>query len=190
MCVEKKLYIKNMVSASCKMLVKTALDEMGISYKTIDLGEVEFEDSIDTAKLQLLKNRLLKWGLVVLDDHRAILVEQIKVTIIDMVHYRDEYPDLKHSVYISEKLHKNYTYLSNLFSEVKGIKLESFIIQHKIEKVKELILYNELSLTEIAYKLNYSSSAHLSNQFKKITGLTPSFFKKLKQKRLRPLEEL
>ena len=156
-----KIYIKNMVSMRCKMLVKSSLEELGIYYKTIDLGEVELIEDIAEEKIKQLKNQLLKSGLEVMDDHRAILVEQIKAVIVEMVHYTDEYPDVKHSVYISEKLDKNYTYLANLFSEVKGITIESFIIHHKIEKVKELILYDELTLTEIAYRLNYSSSAHL-----------------------------
>ena len=172
------------------MLVKSSLNELGIPYKTIDLGEVNLAENISAEKHMQLKNYLLNAGLVIMNDHRAIIVEQIKAAVIEMVHYSDEYPGVKHSVYISERLHKNYTYLANLFSEVKGITLESFIIHHKIEKVKELILYDELSLIEIAYKLNYSSSAHLSNQFKKVTGLTPSFFRKLKKKRRRPLEDL
>lgn len=187
---EKKLYVKNMVTIRCKMLVKSTLDELGIAYKSVDLGELELAESISPEMLSQLKNRLLTWGLVVMDDHRAILVEHIKAVVIEMVHYADEFPKVKHSVYISEKLNKNYTYLANLFSAVKGITLESYIIQHKIEKAKELILYDEMNITDIAMKLNYSSSAHLSNQFKKITGLTPSFFKKLKLRRKTPLEDL
>lgn len=179
-----------MVSLRCKMVVKSCCEELGFNCGEIDLGEVELIDNLSGFKREELKNCLLRYGLLLMDDQRAILVEQIKAVVIEMVHYEDELPEIKYSVYISEKLDKNYTYLSNLFSEVKGITLEHFIIQHKIEKVKELILYNELNLTEIAYKLNYSSSAHLSHQFKKITGLTPSFFKKLKQKRQRPLEDL
>jgi AraC-like DNA-binding protein len=125
-----------------------------------------------------------------MDDKKAMLVEKIKNVIVEMVHYADELPETNFSDYLSEKLNHNYTYLSNLFSEVKGITIEHYIIIHKIEKVKELIIYDELNLTEIAYKLNYSSVAHLSNQFKKITGLTPSFFKKLKDKRRSPLEDV
>lgn len=179
-----------MVSLRCKMVVKSCCEELGLHCGEIDLGEVELIESLSAKKQKDLKECLLRYGLLLMDDNRAILVEQIKAVVVEMVHYEDEFPSVKHSVYISEKLNKNYTYLSNLFSEVKGITLEQFIIQHKIEKVKELILYDELNLTEIAYKLNYSSSAHLSNQFKKITGLTPSFFKKLKQKRQKPLEDL
>jgi AraC-like DNA-binding protein len=128
--------------------------------------------------------------LELMDDKKAMLVEKIKNVIVEMVHYADELPETNFSDYLSEKLNHNYTYLSNLFSEVKGITIEHYIIIHKIEKVKELIIYDELNLTEIAYKLNYSSVAHLSNQFKKITGLTPSFFKKLKDKRRSPLEDV
>lgn len=172
------------------MVLQSCCDELHVNYKQIDLGELETVENLLPDKLKQLKDCLLRYGLLLMDDNRAILVEQIKAVVIEMVHFEDEYPDVKHSVYISRKLGKNYTYLANLFSEVKGMTLEQFIIQHKIEKVKELILYNELNLTEIAYKLNYSSVAHLSNQFKKITGLTPSFFKKLKQKRNKPLEDL
>jgi len=172
------------------MLVKATLDDLGIVYTNVDLGEVDIEDNITEVQQEKLKTNLLVSGLVLMDNQKAILVEKIKAVVIEMVHYADEFPSVKHSVYISEKLNYNYTYLANLFSEVKGITLEQFIILHKIEKVKELILYDELNLSEIAFKLNYSSSAHLSNQFKKITGLTPSFFKKLKQKRQKPLEDL
>ena len=179
-----------MVSLRCKMVVKSCCDEFSLTCKQIDLGEVELIEMLTHVQQKEFKACLLRYGLLLMDDHRAILVEQIKAVVIEMVHFEEEFPEVKHSVYISEKLNKSYTYLANLFSEVKGITLEQFIIQHKIEKVKELILYDELNLTEIAYKLNYSSSAHLSNQFKKITGLTPSFFKKLKQKRQRPLEDL
>src|SRR4029078_6161347 len=134
--------------------------------------------------------RLLKSGLELLDDKRSILIERIKNVITEMIHYSDELPTQNYSDYISEKLEYDYTYLSNIFSEVKGITIQQFIIIHKIERVKELLLYDELNLTEISYKLHYSSVAHLSNQFKKITGLSPSFYKKLKQKRKENLENL
>ncbi len=185
-----KLYIQNMVSLRCKMLVKATLDRLDLHYVNVELGEVDLRNHPTEEQLQLLRSELLTSGLVLMENQRAILVEKIKAVIIEMVHYADEFPRVKHSVYISEKLHYNYTYLANLFSEVKGITLEQYIIIHKIEKVKELILYDEMNLSEIAFKLNYSSSAHLSNQFKKITGLTPSFFKKLKEKRQKPLENL
>lgn len=172
------------------MLVKSTLDNLGIGYTNIELGEVDIATDLTEAQQQQLKAILLESGLVLMENQKAILVEKIKAVVIEMVHYADEFPTVKHSVYISEKLNYNYTYLANLFSEVKGITLEQFIIIHKVEKVKELILYDELNLSQIAFKLNYSSSAHLSNQFKKITGLTPSFFKKLKEKRQKPLEDL
>ena len=129
-------------------------------------------------------------GLELLDDNRSILNEKIINAITEMIHYSDEVPKVNYSEYISEKLNYNYTYLSNLFMEVKGITIQQFIILNKIDRVKELLLYNELSLTEISYKLNYSSVAHLSNQFKKVTGLSPSFFKQLKQKRNGNLEDI
>jgi AraC-like DNA-binding protein len=172
------------------MLVKAELEKMNIAYKNVDLGEAELEVPISDTQYDELKAALLKAGLELMDDKKAMLVEKIKNVIIEMVHYADELPETNFSDYLSEKLQHNYTYLSNLFSEVKGITIEHYIIIHKIEKVKELIIYDELNLTEIAYKMNYSSVAHLSNQFKKITGLTPSFLKKIKYKRRSPLEDM
>ena len=179
-----------MVSLRCKMLVKAELEKLNIPYRVVELGEAELEEPISAKQHDELKTALLKAGLELMDDKKAMLVEKIKNVIVEMVHYADELPETNFSDYLSEKLNHNYTYLSNLFSEVKGITIEHFIIIHKIEKVKELIIYDELNLTEIAYKLNYSSVAHLSNQFRKITGLTPSFFKKLKDKRRSPLEDV
>ncbi|MFZ1799782.1 MAG: AraC family transcriptional regulator [Chitinophagaceae bacterium] len=185
-----KLYIKYMVSLRCKMMVKEELKKFGLRYVTVDLGIVEILEDITQEQRNELKKNLLRSGLELLDDKTSILIEKIKDVIVEMIHYSDELPDVNYSDYISEKLQQDYTYLSNTFSEVKGITIQQFIILHKIEKVKELILYDELNLTEIAYKLHYSSVAHLSNQFKKITGLSPSFFKKLKQKRQSNLENL
>ncbi len=184
------LYIKYMVSLRCKMLVKEELKKLGIHYVIVDLGVVEILEDITTEQHENLKCNLLKSGLELLDDKKTILIERIKNVIIEMIHYMDELPKENYSDYISEKLNYDYTYLSNIFSEVKGITIQQFIIINKIEKVKELLLYDELSLTEISYKLHYSSVAHLSNQFKKITGLTPSFYKQLKQKRKQNLEQL
>lgn len=179
-----------MVSLRCKMLVKEELGKLGIHCLMVDLGVIEtLEDITDEQRLRLSKN-LLKSGLELMDDKKSILIERIKNLIIEMVHYSDEVPHVNYSDYISEKLNYDYTYLSNIFSEVKGITIQQFIIHHKIEKVKELLLYDELNLTEISYKLNYSSVAHLSSQFKKITGLTPSYYKKIKQKRSDNLENL
>jgi AraC-like DNA-binding protein len=151
---------------------------------------VDIEEDITAEQHDLLKAALLRSGLELMDDKKSILIEKIKNVIVEMVHYEDEFPKTKNSDYISKKLNNNYTYLANLFSEATGTTIEHYIIIHKIERAKELIIYDELNFTEIAYKLNYSSVAHLSNQFKKITGLTPSFFKKLKTKRRSSLEDV
>jgi AraC-like DNA-binding protein len=185
-----KLYIKNMVSIRCKMLVKSQLERLNLPYKTVELGEVELEENISDQKREELKQALLISGLVLMEDKKSVLVEKIKTIIIEMIHYTDELPKINYSMYISQKLNLNYTYLANLFADVKGTTIEQFIIIHKIERVKELIIYDELSLTEIAAHMQYSSVAHLSKQFKKITGLTPSHFKQLKNKRRNPLEDL
>src|SRR4030095_4918812 len=185
-----KLYIKNMVSIRCKMLVKSELEKLDLRYKTVELGEVELEENISDQKREELRQALLKSGLLLMEDKKSILVEKIKTIIIEMIHYADELPKVNYSVYISEKLNLNYTYLANLFAEVKGTTIEHFIITHKVERIKELIIYGELSLTDVASLMQYSSVAHLSKQFKKITGLTPSHFKQLKNKRRNPLEDL
>ncbi|MGV2450008.1 helix-turn-helix domain-containing protein [Chryseobacterium arthrosphaerae] len=185
-----KLYVKYMVSLRCKMVVHQELERLGIKNAVVDLGTVELLDDISPEQRQILKENLLKTGLEVLDDKKSILIEKIKNVVIEMIHYSDEFPKENFSDYVSEKLGYDYTYLANTFSEVKGMTLQHFIIINKVEKVKELLLYDELNLTEISYKLNYSSVAHLSNQFKKITGLSPSFYKQLKQRRLGNLEDL
>jgi AraC-like DNA-binding protein len=179
-----------MVSIRCKMVVKSELNKLGLHHLVVDLGEVEIKENLNAEQRAKLKNALLKSGLELMDDKKAILIEKIKNVIIEMVHYEDDLPKAKNSDYISKKLNHDYTYLANLFSEVTGITIEHFIIAHKIEKVKELLLYDELSLSEISYKLNYSSVSHLSNQFKKVTGLTPSFFKNLKNKKRGTLENV
>lgn len=184
------LYIKYMVSLRCKMIVKEELKKLGLRYLVVDLGTVEILEHITDEKRDILKRNLLKSGLELLDDKKSILIEKIKNVITEMIHYSDEVPTLNYSDFISEKLDYDYTYLSNIFSEVKGITIQQFIIMHKIERVKELLLYDELNLTEISYKLHYSSVAHLSNQFKKITGLSPSYYKQLKQKRIGNLENV
>ena len=176
-----------MVCIRCKMVVKSELDKLGLHYNRVELGEVEIMEDISTEKMQHLNVALQKTGLELLDDHKTIMVEKIKSIIIEMVHYNDEQIKINLSDYLSEKLNHNYTYLSNLFSEVKGTTIEKFYLSHKIEKVKELLVYDELNLTEIAYKMHYSSVSHLSNQFKKMTGLTPSHFKNLKNKRRKTL---
>jgi AraC-like DNA-binding protein len=185
-----KLYIKYMVSQRCKMMVIDELNKIGVQYTAVDLGMVETFQDLSGQQRSLLRENLQKSGLELLDDKKSILIERIKNLIVEMVHYSDQLPDLNYSEYISNKLQYDYTYLSNIFSEVKGTTIQQFIIIHKIERVKELLLYDELNLTEIAYKLHYSSVAHLSNQFKKVTGLSPSFFKKLKKKRIGNLENM
>jgi AraC-like DNA-binding protein len=178
-----KLYIKNMVCIRCKMVVKSELEKLDLNYISVDLGEVEVKENISAEQRSLLSVALKKSGLELMDDKKSILVEKIKGIIIELVHYSEEQIKINLSDYISEKLNHDYTYLSNLFSEVKGTSIEKFYLAHKIERVKELLVYDELSLTEIAFKLHYSSVGHLSNQFKKITGLTPTHFKNLKDNR-------
>jgi YesN/AraC family two-component response regulator len=171
-------------------VVKAELEKLGIHYVDVKIGEADVTDDIQPEQLKQLDKALRKSGLLLMDDQKSILVEKIKAVIIEVVHYTDEQIKINLSDYLHEKLNHDYTYLANLFSEVKGITIEKFYLTHKIEKVKELIVYNELNLTEIAYKMHYSSVAHLSNQFKKYTGLTPSHFKKLKNKRRNTLEEV
>jgi AraC-like DNA-binding protein len=185
-----KLYIKYMVSLRCKMMVKEELKKLGLNYVVIDLGMVEILEDITEKQREQLSENLLKSGLELLENKKSILIEKIKNVITEMIHYSDVLPKVNYSDYISEKLGYDYTYLANTFSEVKGMTIQQFIIIHKIEKVKELILYDELSLAEISYRLHYSSPAHLSNQFKKVTGLTPSFYKKMKQKRDKNFENM
>lgn len=185
-----KLYIKYMVSIRCKMLVKEELKKLGLDYVTLDLGEVDIMETITYEQREKFKVELLKSGLVLMDDKKAMLIEKIKNAIIEKIHYTEEIPKINFSNYLSEKLDYDYTYLANLFSETEGTTIEQFILRHKIERVKEYIIYDELNLTEIAWKLHYSSVAALSNQFKKITGLTPSFFKSLKHKKRETLENL
>lgn len=179
-----------MVSTRCKLAVKEELKKLGLHFIIVDLGEIDIMEDISDRQRGQLKIALLGVGLELMDDKRAILIEKIKNVITEMIHYSEELPKINYSEYISEKLNFDYTYLSNIFSEVKGITLQQFIIVHKIEKVKELLIYDELNLTEISYKMNYSSVAHLSNQFKKVTGLSPSQFKQLKNKSRIPIEEI
>lgn len=185
-----KLFIKNMVSLRCQMMVRAEIKNADLHPVTIDLGEVEIQENISKKKFAELKAALHQSGLELMDDKKAQLIEKIKNIIVEMIHYTDEVPKTNFSDYLTKKVNHDYTYLSNLFSEVKGITIEHYIIAHKIERVKELLVYNELTLSEIAWKLHYSSVSHLSNQFKKVTGLTPSHFKNMKHKRLTALENL
>ncbi|MGS2762780.1 helix-turn-helix domain-containing protein [Sinomicrobium sp. M5D2P9] len=184
------LYIKYMVCLRCKMVVKSELDKLNLKYGSIDLGMVELLEDLTVMQETELKQNLRKSGLELMDDEKSILIERIKAVIIEMIHYTNELPRVNYSDYISRKLGGDYAHLANIFSEVKGITIQHFIIIHKIEKIKELLLYDELSLTEISSLMHYSSVAHLSTQFKKITGLSPSFYKKIKDKRRIPLEDL
>jgi AraC-like DNA-binding protein len=179
-----------MVSNRCKMAVKEELKKLGLHFIVVDLGEVDIMENITAEQREELKAALLNSGLELMDDKRAVLIEKIKNVIVEMVHYSDEMIKTNFSDYLSEKLNHNYTYLANLFSEVQGTTIEKFTIAHKVERIKELIIYGELNITEIAWKMNYSSVAHLSNQFKKVTGLSPSHFKQMKDKRRSPLEEI
>lgn len=185
-----KYYIKFMVSNRCKMMVQDELKKLGLHYFSLELGVVDIKEDITPEQRQAFKISLVRSGLELMDDKRAMLIERIRNVVIELVHHTDELPKMKFSDYLSKKLDYNYTYLANLFSETEGMTIEHFMLLHKIERVKELILYDELNLTEISYQLNYSSVAALSNQFKKITGLTPSFFKQLKDKKRTVLEDV
>ena len=179
-----------MVCIRCKTVVKNELTKLGIHFSVVNLGEVEMPDKISAWQLDRLKLALLRSGLELLDDKKSVLIQKIKNVIIESVHYSEEPLVIKLSEYLSQKLNHDYTYLANLFSEVQGVTIEKFFISHKIERVKELLVYNELTLTEIARKLHYCSVTHLSAQFKKMTGLTPSHFKQLKNKKRYMLEDL
>ncbi len=183
-----KLHIKYMLSNRCKLAVKAIFKQLGLHFIIVDLGAVEIMENLSSAELVTLNELLMETGLELMDNKKAILVEKIKTTIIEVVHHSDEGLKICFSTHLSEKLRHDYTYLANLFSEVQGITIEQFMIAHKVERVKEYILYDELNITEISYKLNYSSVAHLSNQFKKVTGMTPTQFKQLKEKSREPIE--
>jgi AraC-like DNA-binding protein len=177
--ISLKLYIKYMVSVRCKMVVKDELTKLGLQYRSVELGEADLLQSISQEQRQQFRAALLTSGLELMDDKKTVLIQKIKMIIIELVHYSDEPLSINLSVYLAEKLQHDYTYLANLFSEVQGTTIEKFFISHKIERVKQLLVYNELTLAEIAYRMHYSSVAHLCTQFKKVTGLTPSHFKSL-----------
>lgn len=185
-----KLYIKYMVSNRCKIAVREVLRKMGLHFVVVDLGEVEVMEEISGESYEQLKAALLREGFELMDDRKAILIEKIKNVITDMIHNSDEEINMNYSDFIVAKLDYDYNYLSTLFSELKGITIQQFIIVHKIERAKELLLYGELNLTQISYKLHYSSVGHLSNQFKKVTGLSPSAFKQLKHNSRRAIEDI
>ncbi|WP_326936030.1 helix-turn-helix domain-containing protein [Flavobacterium sp. PL11] len=179
-----------MVSNRCKIAVKEELKKLNLHFMVVNLGEVEIMENLTTDQRQVLKAALLDSGLELMDDKKSMMIEKIKNVIIEMVHYSTEPLKINFSEHLSQKLNHDYTYLSNLFSEVQGTTIEQFIISHKTERIKELIIYGELNITEIAWKMNYSSVAHLSSQFKKVTGLSPSHFKQLKDKRRNPIEDI
>jgi AraC-like DNA-binding protein len=179
-----------MVCIRCKMVVKEELTKLGLHFTTVELGEAEVLENISVDQHDQLQVALLKSGLELMDDKKSVLIQQIKTVIIELVHYSEDPLSIKFSEFLSQKLNHDYTYLANLFSEVQGITIEKFFIAHKIERVKELLVYDELNLTEIAQLMHYSSVAHLSTQFKKVTGLTPSHFKQLRDKRRSMLEDV
>lgn len=188
-----KLFIKNMISDRCKVLVQEELEALGVFDVSVKIGEVDINGKLTLQQYDELKHNLSQYGLQIVEDKKSILIERIKNAIIQMIHHSEETPKTKYSCYLSNLLNHDYTYMANLFSEMEGITIEQYIIANKIERVKELLLYEDLTLTEIAYRLHYSSVAHLSNQFKKITGLTPSCFKATKRpvyERFAPAREL
>lgn len=184
------IYIKNMVCNRCILVVQNEMDRLQIQTKHISLGEVHLEQELTTQQKKDIEAALVPLGFEMIDDKRSRVIEKIKNTIIDLVHHQDS--ELKNNLsdILSKELLLDYKYLSNLFSEVEGTTIEKYYIAQKIERVKELLIYDELSLSEIAYQLNYSSVAYLSNQFKKITGLTPSHFKQIKTEKRKPLDKV
>lgn len=172
------------------MLVKSELEKLGIAYKSVELGEVQLTEPISESLKNTLKNALHESGLELIYDKKAMLIEKIINIVVEMVHYSDDLPEVNFSTYLQDKMGQDYHKMSEIFSKTKGITIEHFIILHKIERIKELIIYDNLNLTEISYKMHYSSLAHLSKQFKQITGLTPSFFKSLARKNRSNLEDL
>jgi AraC-like DNA-binding protein len=185
-----KLFIQNMVSLRCKMLVRSELEKLGLKVLTVELGEVQIAEELTESDRQVLNDRLRLSGLELMEDKVAMIIEKIKNIIVEMVHYSDEPLKENFSDYLSNLMKKDYHQLSVLFSKTKGITIEHFIIIHRIERVKELIIYDELTISEIAWKLNYSSVSHLSSQFKKVTGLSPTEFKNLLSRRRNTLESL
>ena len=179
-----------MVCIRCQMVVKAELEKLGLPYVHVKIGEADISGTVQPEQIEQLRHSLQKAGLVLMDNKKSVLVEKIKSVIIELVHYTEDQIKVNLSDYLSEKLNYDYTYLANLFSEVKGTTIEKFYLTHKIERVKELIVYDELNLSEIAWKMHYSSVSHLSNQFKKYTGLTPTQFKKIKSKRRETLDDV
>lgn len=185
-----KLFVKNMVCDRCIMVVQGELEKLGIETKSVKLGEVVTAQELEPEKRQQLEASLEALGFHLIDNKKSRIIEQVKNVIIDLVHYQNNEAKINLSDILSQRLNLDYNYLSNLFSDIEGITIEKYFIAQKIEKVKELLVYDELSLSEIAYRLNYSSVAYLSNQFKKVTGLTPSHFKQIKEDKRKPLDKV
>lgn len=185
-----KLYIKNMVCSRCKMVVKSELEKLGLHPVSVDLGEVDIADELKGYKREDIHAALQKFGFALLDDKKSVIIERVKNMIIDLVQNKNNHLRTNLSDYLSKELNHDYTYITNLFTQVEGTTIEQYFIAQKVERVKELLVYDELTLSEISYQLNYSSVSHLSKQFKKVTGLTPSHYKQLKEKKRNPLEEL
>lgn len=185
-----KLFIKNMVCSRCKMVVKSELEKFGLHTLSVDLGEVVVDKELNGTQKEELNRILLPFGFALIDDKKTRIIERVKTLIVDLVHNKNNQLKSNLSDYLSKELHYDYTYITNLFTEVEGTTIEQYFIAQKIERVKELLVYDELSLGEIANQLNYSSVSHLSKQFKNVTGLTPSHFKLLKEKKRTSLEEL
>lgn len=179
-----------MVCDRCKMVIKSELEKLGINPLSIELGEVTLSETLTETRKKQIEDVITPLGFELIDDKKSRLIEQIKTLIIEQVHHNDNDLKVNLSDYLSDKLHLDYNYISNLFSEVEGTTIEKYFIAQKIEKVKELLVYDELTLNEIAFRLNYSSTAHLSNQFKKVTGLTPSHFKEVKANKRKPLDKV
>jgi AraC-like DNA-binding protein len=185
-----KIYVKNMACESCKIFVKEVLEELHITSVKVGLGEIETKNDVTDEDKQKLNTKIRRAGLELLEKKNGALIEKIRAVIVDYVYKSDDQPNAKFSILLSERLNHDYGYLANFFSEVEATTIEQYLIALKIERIKELILFDELSFTQISYKLKYSSVAHLSNQFKKITGLTPTHFKKLKEKRRLTIQEI
>lgn len=185
-----KLYIKNMVCSRCKMVVKSELEKLKLQLLTVDLGEVETVAPISETQKNEIAEHLKGFGFELIDDKKSRLIDKIKTLIIDLVHHQNSPLNTNLSSYLSDQLLQDYSSLSNLFSEVEDTTIEKYFINQKIEKVKELLLYDELTISEIAFQMNYSSVAYLSNQFKKITGFSPSHYKQLKDKKRRQIEDI
>jgi AraC-like DNA-binding protein len=185
-----KLHIKNMVSDRCKIIVRTELQKLGIPFSKVELGEVEILGYINKEQQNRINATLKNLGFELLQDKKSIQIESVKNCIVEMVHYSEQQPKIKFSVFLSQRLNHDYTYLSNIFSENQGISIECYLLNQRLERIKELLFYDELNISEIAEKLHFSSTGHLSNQFKKMTGLTPSQYKHLSLKRRKPLEDV